>query len=209
MSDHNTKSILSELGYTFNSKIKLSQLIFLFLSKKLGTSILGNKYLGRKKYGSDKIQHYKCLMGYFQNNHDISLEFVNDLRKRLAKIEKSDLTGIESVVHFRGGDFNATNDVILEKYYTKSLKDFKKVLIITNDKNRAHNFFSKNCPWLSFEFTIGKSLLEEFRILTDARHITGSNSTFCWWAAELSDAVIVQPKEFYDFTWKPNSRKKE
>ena len=125
-------------------------------------------------------------MGYFQNNHDISLEFVNDLRKRLAKIEKSDLTGIESVVHFRGGDFNATNDVILEKYYTKSLKDFKKVLIITNDKNRAHNFFSKNCPWLSFEFTIGKSLLEEFRILTDARHITGSNSTFCWWAARFA-----------------------
>jgi hypothetical protein len=108
-------------------------------------------------------------------------------------------------VHFRGGDFSPENEVKLMQYYCAALRPFSHATVVTNDAARAESFFEQVAPWLEIVIPTASSELEDFAILSRARNLICSNSTFCWWAAEICNGNVVQPNSFYAFPWEPKS----
>ena len=88
---------------------------------------------------------------------------------------------------------------------------FKKLLVVTLD---VKEFKDNIEPFLSeFEilFTKEVDLLSDFSLLNCGAALISSNSTFSWWAGEVSDhEIIIEPKVFYkDSPFEPFSLKKE
>jgi len=102
--------------------------------------------------------------------------------KGLPKVSKNDL-----VVHIRRGDYVELGFALSFDFYTKCLNQTKyhKLYVCTDEPN--DHFIKKFIKENNAELFHG-SVLEDFCFMKKFNKIIMSASTFCWWAAYLSDA---------------------
>ena len=205
--DHSALDALESLGFSVDNKFAADccDLLLILGSKKLKTQLFSSMYFGRQNPRLEAVNDIKAMFSYFQDEYRISHEFVSDLKSRLFSVTNKPEAKAETVVHFRGGDFGLSNDGPLLDYYKRALDGTRECVIVTDDRVRTELYFSRNFPCLQFKFNDSISLLDDLRFLSEAQRLISSNSTFCWWAAEISTAEIIQPKRFYDFRWRPKS----
>lgn len=102
-------------------------------------------------------------------------------------------------IHLRRGDYvgNAFYvDLSSTDYYEKAMKLFpqEKFLVFSDDIEYAKVYFSGN----EFEFSEGKSEVEDMDLMASCKGIITANSSFSWWAAFLGDnKKVVAPKAWY------------
>jgi len=163
----------------------------------------------------DKI---KRLVGYFMspkyfNSLDTKILFKNLAQplsewtfKTIQKISSENAIGI----HVRLGDYLLLGDKVIpsENYYLKGLEILSKQLgdnakpyLFTDDSVQLTSLFpilSKLCNIISPPSNINSS--ENLLTLAACKAFVCSNSTFSWWAVNLSSAGaerIVRPSYFY------------
>jgi len=78
-------------------------------------------------------------------------------------------------------------------YYIKALKHFpdKKVVVITDDLQKAKDTIKED-----FEY-VSSTPIDDFYLMTKAKYFIGSNSSFSWWVAWLSEAKAVFPLHWF------------
>jgi hypothetical protein len=209
LEDHDGLSSAKRLGIKFD-KIKLSDWVTLFallISKSLNKNFFNCLYLGRKSKPIDEIYKLRAVFCYFQTNYSMEATFINYLKRSIKSSPLYEDNLQNCVVHFRGGDFSVSNEDNLKKYYRIALSGTNKFLVVTNDTERAKIFFSDLFPSSTFKIVKSKDILNDFLLLSHSKTLVSSNSTFSWWAAELSDAKVYQPKAMYDFFWNVESTK--
>lgn len=224
--NHNTLNNIIELGildgFEIDHKFRLSFINALW-SKKTGKNIFGTRFYGINTPSHSEIINVKNLFGYFHNENPINIFFANHLRERLniwlslkknlqeliAKIIKHD----DIIVHVRGGDFTTDSNLELGvEYYKKAIaaapNNCGSVLVVTNDALYAESIL---CD-LPFQIISQDSPIADFTIIMKSRIKVLANSTFSWWAAELSDdkCTIIEVDSYYPkVNWSPQSRKQK
>jgi len=80
-----------------------------------------------------------------------------------------------------------------KKYFMDALKHFpdRRIIVITDDQQKARDTIRED-----FEYISGLPI-DDFYLLTKAKYIIGSNSTFSWWGAWLSRAKAVFPADWF------------
>ena len=139
----------------------------------------------------------KLVKGSFLTGCSINLCLVNHLRKSLG-ISKSSQTN-EIALHYRSGDF-LVQDILSHPYYLKALAFFPwlPIRVYTTDR---HEFMCSIQPSLhrrEIIFSDATTSIGDFRSIANSKYIVSSNSTFSWWASEISySSIIVEPHKFY------------
>ena len=196
--DHKSLVALENFNIKTTSSIyDIPSVIKLSLSKVFGKEWLKSKCFGRTLPSEDDIQNLKNVFGYFQHNACVSEKFTKMLLDRINNPLFNHLERPAVAIHFRGGDIPKNNDDKLISYYSSALKNVRHATIVTDDVVRAKLFFVKFCPWLIISISSGQTEVEDFVILSRAKYLVASNSTFCWWAAEICQGEVVQPKELH------------
>ena len=82
---------------------------------------------------------------------------------------------------------------LAKEYYLKALKYFpkKQVCVVTDDIQAAYKVLGNK-----FLYTSNTPIVD-FGLLCSAQYLIMANSTFSWWAAYLSGAETVAPKQWY------------
>lgn len=149
------------------------------------------------------------LNGYWQRQDYLRL-IRKDLQKHLIFKINSDITNIikkiqkdnSVIVHVRGGDYINQGWELGRDYYVNALKCFSDAnllnfFVITDDSKRLSEL---NLP---FKYEVIDNFHGEFAyinmyLLTLAKNIILSNSTFSWWGAYLNDNcnIVTVPKKW-------------
>jgi hypothetical protein len=225
-SNHNTLNNIFELGildgFEIDDKFRLSFMNALW-SKKTGKNIFGTKFYGINSPSHSEIINVTNLFGYFHNKNPVNDFFVNHLQERLniwlsLKKNLQELIGKlikhdDIIVHVRGGDFTTDSNLELGvDYYKKAIaaatNNCGSVLVLTNDALYAESIL---CD-LPFQIISQDSPIADFIIIMKSRIKVLANSTFSWWAAELSDnkCTIVEVDSYYPkLNWLPLSKKQK
>lgn len=219
--NHNSFNCLLDFKFTtFDQfvfvKGKYIDLILLFLSRKLGRSVFGRSF--QSGSSSTRELNKSVYAGYFQSRIPISpnlISFLKDTKHELLHERISDphfnylykLVSKSVVVHFRGGDFiGKACDMQSTNYYKNALKNYDEYVVLTNDIKNAREYFSINFPDDNVIYISSPSAISDFLLLATANTLISSASTFCWWASEIGDAIIVyQPKNYNIENWNPLS----
>jgi len=151
--------------------------------------------------------HSLSSFGYYQLDNHPNPFFVAHLRSSLSQYvaQKTRLRNIvdfinsldaAAVVHVRGGDYlNQQSIPILPvAYYANALQGLKKAFIVTNDETYADLLFKQ----IMIDYTIlpSQTSVNDFALIQSSRYKVIANSTFSWWASELSyeGSTIIQPQ---------------
>ena len=142
-----------------------------------------------------------CLIGYFQDYHYVSDEFVQSLVFDTTVSDKYPKLDTSAFIHIRGTDYknNRIHDVHLASYYERSVHTFPAethFYIFTNDEDYANS--------LPFVKTISHTFVRDNEIdslyLMSRCAVGGicANSSYSWWGAFLNPArTIVMPDTWY------------
>jgi len=137
----------------------------------------------------------KMFKTYAQYQVPLQEEFVDLLKSRIVKPRSQFISlasRYDAVFHVRCGDLSRTTN--MSGYYRKSFDIYKNPLVVTDDRNEALRLLPEISP---SSIITSDSYLDDFAILTYASNIISSNSTFSWWASELSEAYSVyEPSDF-------------
>lgn len=150
-----------------------------------------------------KIKDFTRLQGWFQseefilaNRQNILKWFtINDPFTSLEKILSLDEN--MCVINFRGGDYQQFPDLYLNKYfynnacyYMQQKNKNMQFVVITDDEVTAKKIFGQMFKC----YHLGP--VNDFFVLTKAKNLIVSNSTFSWWGAWLNqnNPYIIAPK---------------
>ena len=149
----------------------------------------------------DEIEIYDGLHihGYFQKH--VIFNAHREGIKKLCNLEKIPINHDDIVLHLRLTDYwwSRVNAVIHPSYYLNILKQLKwnKVYIVCENHptNKHYLKYFNGIPNNRKEI-ISSTPENDFHFIRSFDRIICSNSTFCWWAAFLSDASQI-------YTFKP------
>jgi hypothetical protein len=220
--NHETESQLAKLNlisdFKCDKKFRLS-IIFGGLSKKFNKKIFDAKFFGLSTPFDQDISKIKNVFGYFHNDNFINEKFSEKIkssliewtkdRDRLISLINEFKKNSALVVHVRGGDFDVNSDSRLglsyyKKLMLKSCNVERPTYVITNDMKFANEVLHG----LKYEIISLDDTLDEFIILMEAPVKILANSTFSWWAAELSskECTIYEIFPYYPtLDWRPKS----
>lgn len=156
-----------------------------------------------KKIG---IRSNKLYIGHFFDEplNSRLLNLLKDSIKELRNEIPKEYLG-KCFLHYRGGDFLKLG-ISLPVNYLNSINQ-SEIFIVTDDPDNANLLLGD----LNVKKTIikSKNALSDFLLLANSGILYLSNSTFSWWASELSEAsAIYQPKVFYrHINFSPKSKK--
>ncbi|PKG84470.1 hypothetical protein CXF85_08370 [Colwellia sp. 75C3] len=121
--------------------------------------------------------------GYFQHSKSISITSIEKVCiEVINKISWQPDTNNYSVFHFRGGDFLHENSLLQSGELVDSfLSDKREQLIVTNDVHTLGRLYPE-CRGLVAE---GKSEVEDFKVLSNAKVVYVNDSTFLFWAVAI------------------------
>lgn len=160
---------------------------------------------------------FRILNGYFQNRNyaDFSWSFLKD--KILSKLDYSfprELLGQDYVaLHFRGGDYlndrhtRDSHGVTGFNYFKSALgfirnqTNLDTLLIVTDTPSHIDKNIEE---FKDFEIKIvsSENLYVDLSIISKAKSVVMSNSSFSWWGAFIADktlsAQIVAPKPWFN-----------
>jgi hypothetical protein len=144
--------------------------------------------------------------GYFQNE-----KYFKDYRQQIIDLFNIPYHPIDATsIHVRRTDylkFQTKHPPIDVEYITRGIN-----YLWRKDFTHTRNFmvFSDDIPWckenlhdtelIKFQFSEGKSALEDLSLLSSCRNHIISNSTFSWWGAWLCqnpDKIVVCPKVWF------------
>jgi hypothetical protein len=132
---------------------------------------------------------------YAQYQVPLQDEFIAILKNRLIQ-PRSHLLHLaakyDALVHVRCGDLSRTADV--SDYYHKVADMYSNYLVVTDDPIHASHLFPRLC---ASDIISSDSYLDDFALLSFANNLVCSNSTFAWWASELSSATsVIEPLDY-------------
>lgn len=146
-----------------------------------------------KVQSTEDVAHLH-LHGYFQKSWFYN-QYRNEIKKMFvlpAIYKNTD----DIVVHLRLTDYfwHRVNSVISPEWYINIVKgqQYKKCYIVVEDhptNKRYLEFLTHSIK--NTEVVTGGSALDDFNFIRSFDRIVCSNSTFCWWAAFLSEASQV------------------
>jgi hypothetical protein len=177
-----------------HSKQSISDYLFLGLSNKIDLPLLGRYWNNFLDPGSLSFP-VRLFKTYAQYQVPIQEEFTALIVNRLLE-PRSHLRPLASkydaLAHVRCGDLSRTADI--SDYYQKATGIYSSILVVTDDPIQAtHLFPSINAS----DIISSDSYLDDFALLSFANNIISSNSTFAWWAAELSNASsVIEPSNY-------------
>lgn len=117
-------------------------------------------------------------------------------------------------IHIRGGDYGLYKDTfgpLSQSYYIKALENnpeieqiarMKSIFIFSDDRERSLHLFesliSRGYKVKEVSFTHPFSPAEEMMLISSAKVILMANSTFSFWATEISskDTIIIAPSNY-------------
>lgn len=141
-----------------------------------------------------KVEDFTSFNGYFQSekyfNHDKAREWFKPTITVDCQYSYDDYC----YVHFRGGDYSLPpwdNLQLPISYYDDAKKKMLEInpslkfVIVTNHRQEAVNLFPN-------DEVVSGSVEEDFVLLSQAKYLIISNSSFSWWVAWLnpSDSII-------------------
>lgn len=132
-----------------------------------------------------------CLNGYWQSE-----KYFAEYRDLILKSFGFEYKRCENVIaiHVRRGDYLRLPDyhpAVTMDYISKAVQLFKnaaysKFKVFSDDMAWCkENINSTTFPNLSFEYSDGKSEIEDMVYASHCDHLIGSNSTFSWWVHYL------------------------
>lgn len=222
----NNNLLTRVLGWTIHGKGQLFNLLnieqrtrfyssvdvfMLWISKRLNKELFGRKFAN---FAIDVNDSTKVVSGYFQDKEPINQKFVDDIKVKFLKLyenSKFDPNEYDFVIHYRAADYIKYGIPLLKKnFYENIVSSDSSVLIVTNDTIAAKNLFGNEMQLSNLKIHSGSDACEDFVILMRAKKLIIANSTFSWWAAELSSAEkIYQPEPFFpNLNWMPKSLKR-
>ncbi|MCP9808476.1 hypothetical protein KBY58_03385 [Cyanobium sp. HWJ4-Hawea] len=190
-------SFLKMLGiscYLKQTPQTLADYFLLGFSRKVDNPVCG-RYWNNFIDPIDTTSPVRLFKSYAQYQVPLQDEFIALLKKCLIEPRshlRSLASGYDAIGHIRCGDLSRTVDI--SGYYLEAFKIYPNILLVTDDACQASRLF----PGLdSSRIISSRSYLDDFAILAYANNIVSSNSTFAWWAAELSSACsVVEPYDF-------------
>jgi hypothetical protein len=199
---------------SFRDKLSFTDIFYLLLFK-IGIKQSKFKYYGHDWPSDNEIYFNNNFLGYFQKTNIISdkiqLTFYKkynpNLDKEILKIASLDTT---ILIHVRLGDKKNIDEFSIN--YTKlfnSIINFKLIIVVSDDEENARLLFS-NFNNHKILFSSNICLLDDFYLISSAKNVIITRSSFSWWASEISDIkqIIYQPDPFYKHVeWKPYSNK--
>lgn len=151
-------------------------------------------YMNDAKDTHPESETHLHLHGYFQKSW-----FYNPYRTEIKQMfdEGPKLINHDDIViHLRLTDYfwHRVNSVISPEWYINIVKaqQYKKCYVVVEDHPTNKKYLQfitggiRNC-----EVVTGGSALEDFNFIRSFDRIVCSNSTFCWWAAFLSNATKI------------------
>lgn len=192
--------------------------VLLGISRVLARSVLCHFHVGHSDISIEQLATTRALSGYFHINVPVSRSLCEkvrlgflDLSVRLRIEPLIQLARQSVIVHFRGGDYLASDMGTLgHDYYGQALRDYEEVCVVTNDVEGARRFFNDDGYVSRHQVLNSGSAIGDFLLLASARVLVMSNSTFSWWASELGEqSRIISPSPFFrHLHWEPTSNKR-
>jgi hypothetical protein len=179
-------------------------------------------YVEQNAYISEKTkQSTRLYSGYFQNWYYVSQSLslidseILNLLNSIQTMRSRSYDGVDyGVVHYRRGDlldFRSTMGLLDDAYFLNAVEvalaesnPSLRLVILTDDKNAGVKAFSGIT-----EDVYGPSDIEEweaFKIMSRARFVITSNSTFSWWGALLcfqNGGEVYLPSPWF-LNWSPD-----
>lgn len=204
MSPKLKKFILNKFQYKYLSLLN-------HLKKKKAKSLIldseNNEYLEKidnLEIGDWYLRGFWQRTEYYENIRPLLMKTFPlncNLNSQEKKILKELKEGKYIAVHVRGGDFiNPKYNLCHKEYYKDAISKFqnieKKLIIFTDDKNYAKTLLKEFNISIILSHGIEKSLIDMY-MLSHAKNIIVSNSTFSFWGAYLSNISnqkVVAPK---------------
>lgn len=169
----------------------------LFLCSKIyGKPVLGHFWSDRCEF--DKYPPGTVVRNYGQTSVPVSEIFTEIVIKAIIYPRlslKSIANSFDAVVHIRGGDYSF-GCRLSSRYYLEATREFTNVLVCTNDRAYALLVLPPHLHVI-FSADLGASALDDFALMSFAKILIGSNSTFSWWAGECGrDSYILEPRDY-------------
>jgi len=221
-SDHGTLGTIKTLG--LDNKVEMidgsiTSLAIFFISKVIKKPFNSHCYNGI--YREESIEDQcSALLGYYHLDIPISDKFKSDIvsllenyidNKDAVFLEKIKKLGTAQLVHYRAGDYlskECKKNLIPDQYFSQVLNNCKKKYLVSNDDKYSlkylHSLIDDKIESISNE-----TALDDFILIMCSSNLVLSNSTFSWWASELSNAKkIYQPDPFFsNLEWNPKTGK--
>lgn len=125
--------------------------------------------------------------------------YFDDYRNEIRSLFGDGITQIDKVaIHVRRGDY-VNNDFYVDlsktDYYKEAIKEFpnSEFIVFSDDIAFCKEYFKD----YNFEYSEGKTELEDLNTMASCKGIIIANSSFSWWSAYLSSAKIIAPKAWY------------
>lgn len=173
--------------------LQLGNQLFLYCACRIIAKKLDCSYSFPKNWEGSSI--IECNCGVDRTDHDLivldgwfqNVEYVN---RNWFKVKDFALTQTYNfneicIVHYRGTDHLHNSYVLNNDYYIKakskmlSVKPSLKFIVVTDDINSAKSV-------VKADDYISNTKEEDFKILTLAKYIVLSQSTFSWWGSYLN-----------------------
>lgn len=157
---------------------------------RLGNSLF--QYATLYSYSKDIGSDY-----YFQ-----SPEYFDEYKSEIKQLFGQDIYPIDMVaIHIRRGDYVNNPfyvDLTSTDYYERAVKEFPlgtTFLVFSDDIEWCKSYLVGN----EFEFSEGKTEIEDLNLMAGCKGIIMANSSFSWWGAYLGDdnKKVIAPKEWY------------
>lgn len=179
-----TNQLLKDKNVT--NKINLIDIIFLifsFIKKRIANEKLYNiSESEEKRYFGYAVQGPHLNKEIFDL---LSLKIRNSFQNKI----KNNVNN--TIMHIRRGDFSREYS-LTDDYYIQALKYLKpqnNVIVVTDDSNIITHV--KENIFQNAKLSDGKSMVDDFFTIFNAKNIIMSNSTFCYWACILGNAEKV------------------
>jgi len=150
---------------------------------------------------------HTSLHGYFQSEKyfdEYKYEIKSFIKKNLNKM--SITTHFDNVLQIRMGDMARITEIrnvhgiVTDTYLENALKLFAinaKSWIQISDDSEMISLELPNFAAKKIHVHRAESDLEDLYLLSEAKNIIISNSTFGWWGAWLSDGEVVAPRKWF------------
>jgi glycosyl transferase family 11 len=164
------------------------------------------------------------IQAYFQHRSwiDRSLNSVLNHIEKATHDSRIQFPMFDLCVSLRRGDYVAFGCDLSSDYYLRSLDVIAnravKTVVVTSDDRLAAEVMSENLRCKGYDACTANdvvlheggdpvdSVLRDFCLIANAHNVVMSNSTFCWWATVLGDAVtgssdriVAYPRGWIDF----------
>jgi len=208
VTSHRVHPVISKLSDFEIEEVDVLTLVMLLFSKYVKYSFFRHMWTeSNPRFYLD--QKNLTLRSYFQNSIPISPLLVNDLRAYYGCREMHDRIAI----HARFGD--SSFKTLPDKYYVNALlllnaSSINSIVLICNNIEQGRLLASRQLSCYLIDI-ISTDLDSDFKYMMSSKYLVLSNSTYSWWASELSSVhqTIVCPpnSSFSDHDFSPPSLK--